>query len=142
MTELSHNLKQVLMYKLLSFLISVTLLLYWGSECWKQLQYWLPVAYVNAWENIIHICQDYTVDNLVHEFWHIFYNYLTEEQQSQWHKLHYYNVTWPLKNRGFVSFYASFDEYEDFAETFLYIFKKWEDTPKSIFIKNIILNFN
>ena len=129
------------MNKILLFLISITLILYWWDKCWDTFYYSNPIAYVISWENIIHICKDYSINDIVHEFWHIFYNYLTEEQKSQWHKLHNYNATWPLKNRWFVSFYASFNEYEDFAETFLYIFNRWEDTPKSIFIKKIILNF-
>lgn len=125
------------MNTLLSFLLSITLFFNWWDRCDKN-----TIAYVQEYD-IVFICKEMTVDNLVHELWHIFYNHLSIEDKMKWDILYEYSFsqTWTLKNRWFVSIYATTNKYEDFAETFLYIFKWWKDAYKSLFVKQLILNF-
>lgn len=79
---------------------------------------------------------------ILHELGHFYYyEHISEENKEIFKKLHSesLNKTWILKNRWYVSFQASKNIDEDFAESFAYAYLwRAKGNKKVIFIKNIL----
>ena len=129
------------MKELLIYLISISSFTLGWNWCESWINGYIEISETNK----IHICKNIErprIEVALHELWHLhWYKKLTEEQKQEWIWMYEESKKkpWILKVKWFVSFQASKDYEEDYAETFQYLYLWWKETKKSLFIKNIIL---